>query len=40
MCADYGVLKEKNMFGRKSIGIARTTFLLTPDGNIARSSRT
>lgn len=36
MCADYGVLKEKNMFGRKSFGIARTTFLLAPDGTIAQ----
>ena len=36
MCADYGVLKEKNMYGRKSIGIARTTFLLAPDGTIAK----
>ena len=32
----YGVLKEKNMYGKKSIGIERTTFLIGPDGKIAR----
>jgi len=30
----FGVLKEKNMYGRKVIGIARTTFLIGPDGKI------
>jgi peroxiredoxin Q/BCP len=28
------VLKEKNMYGKKVIGIARTTFLIGPDGKI------
>lgn len=32
----YGVIKEKNMYGRKVKGIARTTFLIAPDGKIAR----
>jgi peroxiredoxin Q/BCP len=32
----YGVLKEKNMYGRKVKGIERTTFLIAPDGRIAR----
>ncbi len=31
----FGVLKEKNMYGRKVMGIARTTFLIGPDGKIA-----
>jgi peroxiredoxin Q/BCP len=30
----YGVMKEKNMYGRKVIGVARTTFLIGPDGKI------
>ena len=31
----FGVLQEKNMYGRKVIGIARTTFLIGPDGKVA-----
>ena len=30
----YGVMKEKNMYGRKVMGVARTTFLIGPDGKI------
>jgi len=30
----FGVLKEKNMYGRKVIGVARTTFVIGPDGTI------
>jgi len=30
----YGVMKEKNMYGRKVIGVARTTFVIGPDGKI------
>ena len=30
----FDVLKEKNMYGRKVMGIARTTFLIGPDGKI------
>ncbi len=29
-----GVLKEKNMYGKKVMGIARTTFLIGPGGEI------
>lgn len=36
MCSDYGVMKEKSMYGRKYMGIARMTFLLSPDGKIAK----
>jgi len=30
----FDVLKEKNMYGKKVIGVARTTFLIGPDGKI------
>ncbi len=32
----YGVWKEKNLYGRKSMGIERTTFLIDEGGRIAR----
>jgi thioredoxin-dependent peroxiredoxin len=32
----YGVWKEKSMYGRKFMGIERTTFLIDPDGAIAK----
>jgi thioredoxin-dependent peroxiredoxin len=32
----YGVWVEKNIFGLKRMGIARTTFLIDPQGRIAR----
>ncbi len=31
----YGVWKEKNMYGKKMMGIERTTFLIDENGNIA-----
>lgn len=34
ICNAYGVMKEKNMYGKKVMGIARTTFLIGPDGKI------
>ena len=30
----YGVIKEKNMYGKKVMGVARTTFIIGPDGKI------
>ena len=30
----YGVVKEKNMYGKKVMGVARTTFIIGPDGKI------
>ena len=30
----FGVLQEKNMYGKKVMGIARTTFVIGPDGKI------
>jgi len=34
MCEAFGVIKEKNMYGKKVKGIARTTFVIGPDGKI------
>jgi thioredoxin-dependent peroxiredoxin len=31
----FGVMKEKNMYGKKVMGIERTTFIIGPDGKIA-----
>jgi thioredoxin-dependent peroxiredoxin len=30
----FGVLREKNMYGKKVMGVARTTFIIGPDGKI------
>lgn len=32
---EYGVWKKKNMYGRKYMGVERTTFLIDPNGKIA-----
>ena len=32
----YGVWKEKNLYGRRSWGVARTTFLIGSDGRIKK----
>ena len=31
----YGVWKEKNMYGKKYMGVERTTFVIDPEGKIA-----
>ena len=36
MAEDYGVLKEKNMYGKKVLGIERTTFIVGPDGRVRK----
>jgi peroxiredoxin Q/BCP len=36
MLEAYGVWQEKSMYGRKFMGIARTTFLIDADQRIAR----
>ncbi|MEY8837892.1 peroxiredoxin, partial [Cribrihabitans sp. XS_ASV171] len=36
VCEDYGVWVEKNMYGKKSMGIERSTFLIDEEGKIAR----
>lgn len=35
----YGVWKEKSMYGRKFMGIERTTFVIAPDGTIKKVFR-
>ena len=32
----YGVWQEKSNYGRKYMGIARTTYLIAPDGKVAQ----
>lgn len=39
LCQAFGVIKEKNMYGRKVLGIERSTFLVDPKGVIAQSWR-
>ena len=36
ICETYGVWQEKSMYGKKYMGINRSTFLINPEGNIAR----
>jgi len=35
----YGVWAEKSMYGRKSMGIVRSTFVIAADGTIAKAMR-
>ena len=39
VCKKYGVLKEKNMFGKTSVGIERSTFVIGKDGKIKKIYR-
>ena len=39
MCNDYGVMKEKSMYGRKYMGIERSTFVIDPEGNLVKEWR-
>lgn len=39
LCRAFDVIKEKNMYGRKVLGIERSTFLLDADGAVAREWR-
>ncbi len=36
VCEDFGVWVEKNMYGKKSMGIERATYLVDADGKIAQ----
>ncbi len=36
---EYGVWKERNMYGKKSMGIERSTFVIDSDGNVAKALR-
>ena len=39
LCKLFDVIKEINMYGRKVMGIERSTFLLGPDGKLRREWR-
>lgn len=39
LCRQFDVIKEKNMYGKKVMGIERSTFLIDADGKIAREWR-
>ncbi len=39
LCRMFDVIKEKNMYGKKSIGIERSTFVIDPDGKVAAEWR-
>ena len=39
LCKRFGVIKMKNMYGRQVRGIERSTFLIGPDGKLAREWR-
>lgn len=36
VCNQFGVIKEKNMYGKKVRGIERTTFLIGPDQTLVK----
>ena len=36
LCAKYGVWQEKKNYGRTYLGVVRTTYLIGPDGKVAR----
>ena len=35
----YGVWKERNLYGKKSMGIERSTFVIDADGNVSKIMR-
>ncbi len=39
VCQLYDVLKEKNMYGKKTIGVERSTFIINKDGYIVKEFR-
>ena len=39
VCEDFGVWKEKSMYGKTFLGIERSTFLIDAEGKIAREWR-
>lgn len=39
VCSLYDVLKEKNMYGKKTIGIERSTFIINTSGYIVNQYR-
>lgn len=39
LCRAFGVIRPKKLYGREILGIERSTFLIDPDGGIARAWR-
>ncbi len=39
LCAQFGVIKMKNMYGKQVRGIERSTFLIGPDGTLRQEWR-
>lgn len=39
LCGAFEVIKEKNMYGKKVLGIERSTFLIDPKGKVAAAWR-
>src|SRR6185369_1423684 len=39
LCAQFGVMKTKNMYGKKVRGIERSTFVIDGEGQLAREWR-
>jgi peroxiredoxin Q/BCP len=38
-CTAFGVMKMKNMYGKQVRGVERSTFVIAPDGTLAREWR-
>lgn len=36
ICDAFGVIAEKNMYGKKSLGVVRSTFLIGADGKVEK----
>ena len=39
LCSQFGVIKMKNMYGKKVRGIERSTFVIDADGKLAKEWR-
>ena len=39
VCDFFGVIKEKNMYGKKFLGIERSTFVISSDGKLVKEWR-
>ena len=39
LCEAFGVIQPKKLYGREFIGIVRSTFLIDPEGRVAREWR-
>lgn len=37
LCKAYGVWQEKSLYGRKYMGVVRSTFVIGPDGKLLRA---